>query len=297
MTSTSQKLTWDTALKLGRVSNLPTVWTNSMAGIALTGSAIADMRTLFVIIALSLFYIGGMFLNDACDAEIDAIERPERPIPSGQISQLSVFKWAYGMMGVSVLMLLLIGTILPNGTGIWPAICGVVLAALIVLYNRHHKGNPISPLIMGFCRVLVYLTAGVCFVAALGAPLLTGAALLAAYLIGLTYVAKQENLGSVENMWPLLFLAAPILYGIFLATTTLVVLPFLIVFIAWVLVALYFIKRRSPGDIPRAVVSLIAGISLLDAIMIASTGNLFWAMLAVGGFGLTLLLQRVVSGT
>ena len=291
------RMTFDLALKLGRVSNLPTVWTNCIAGIVLAGGIVADVRTLLVILALSLFYVGGMFMNDAYDAEIDAIERPERPIPSGQISQTTVFNCAYGMMGGSVFLLLLIGFLPSNGTGSWPALCGLVLAGLIVLYNRHHKGNPISPLIIGLCRVLVYITAGICFVAALGTPLLVGAALLVSYLIGLTYVAKQENFGSVENMWPLLFLAAPILYGLYLAVDSAIIWPFWLVFIFWIFVALYFIKRRGPGDIPRAVVSLIAGICLLDAIMIASTGNIVWAIVAVVAFGLTLLLQKYVAGT
>ena len=32
-----------------------------------------------------MFYIGGMYLNDAFDRDIDARERPERPIPSGHV--------------------------------------------------------------------------------------------------------------------------------------------------------------------------------------------------------------------
>lgn len=285
------------AMRLGRVSNLPTVWSNCIAGIALAGSLIGDFRTLFVVVALSLFYIGGMFLNDAYDAKIDAAERPERPIPSGQISQAAVFKWGFAMMGASVALLLLIGVLPADGTGIWPAVSGLVLAGLIVLYNRHHKNNPISPLIMGLCRVLVYLTAGICFVAALPAPLLIGALLLVCYLIGLTYVAKQENFGSVEKLWPLAFLAAPLLYGLYLSIQNISVLPFWLLLVLWVGFALTFIRRRAPGDIPRAVISLIAGISLLDAVMVASTGNVAWAIVAVCFFALTLFFQKFIAGT
>jgi 4-hydroxybenzoate polyprenyltransferase len=75
-----------TYLKIGRVSNLPTVWTNVLAGAFLSGHA-ADVTTLlWVMLAITLFYTGGMYLNDAFDADIDARERPNRPIPSGQIS-------------------------------------------------------------------------------------------------------------------------------------------------------------------------------------------------------------------
>jgi 4-hydroxybenzoate polyprenyltransferase len=72
---------------------------------------------------------------------------------------------------------------------------------------------------------------------------------------------------------------------------------FWVAFIGWVLVALFYLRRRNPGDIPRAVVSLIAGISLLDAVLIAGAGATGYAMLAVIGFLLTLTLQRFIAGT
>jgi 4-hydroxybenzoate polyprenyltransferase len=67
--------------------------------------------------------------------------------------------------------------------------------------------------------------------------------------------------------------------------------------VAWILFALRYLKRRAPGDIPRAVVSLIAGISLLDAVLIAGAGAPTYAALATLGFLLTLALQRLVPGT
>lgn len=290
-------MNWEIALKLGRVSNLPTVWTNAIAGVVLAGGLVNDLRFVLVLVALSLSYIGGMFLNDAYDATIDATERPERPIPSGQVSQQTVFRWAYTLLAISIVILFGVGTMFQNGTGIWPAISGVCLAGFIVLYNRNHKNNPLSPFVMGMCRVLVYVTAAVSFVVPVGMPVLIGAALLLAYLIGLTYTAKQENLGKVENLWPLLFLFAPIIYGLVLVNNQLSLLPFLLLFACWVLVAMYFLKRRNPGDIPRAVVSLIAGMCLLDALLIASTGALELAIVAIFGFTLTLFFQKFISGT
>ena len=72
---------------------------------------------------------------------------------------------------------------------------------------------------------------------------------------------------------------------------------FWLLFCAWMLVALWFLRRRQRGDIPRAVVSLIAGISLLDALLIAGTGSTGLALLALLGFGATLLFQRYITGT
>ncbi len=76
---------WRTALKLDAVSNLPTVWSNVIAGCALAGGAPLYV-VVTVAVATSAMYIAGMFLNDAFDRNIDARERPERPIPAGEVS-------------------------------------------------------------------------------------------------------------------------------------------------------------------------------------------------------------------
>jgi 4-hydroxybenzoate polyprenyltransferase len=288
---------WAVVLRLGRVSNLPTVWTNTLAGIVLAGGNVGDRRTLPLLVALSLFYVAGMYLNDAYDAEIDARERPERPIPSGQVSAETVFTVGFGMMALGLALLVWIGYGAAGGTGLGPVLSGLGLGAAIVMYDRRHKDNPLSPVLMGICRVLVYVTAGLAFVPELPAPLRTGALLLLCYLIGLTYVAKQETLGEVRNLWPLLFLGAPAVYALVLAFEGGAAALLSLAFILWVGVALWFLWRRQPGDVPRAVVSLIAGISLLDAVLIVGAGASSFAWLAILAFLLTLALQRVVPGT
>ena len=285
------------ALRLGRVSNLPTVWTNTLAGIVLAGGAAHDRRTLPLLVALSLFYTAGMYLNDAYDAEIDARERPERPIPSGQVDAATVFAAGFGMMALGLALLAWTGYGAADGTGLGPLFGGLGLGAAIVLYNRRHKDNPLSPVLMGLCRVLVYVTAGLAVARELPAPLWVGALLLLCYLIGLTYVAKQETLGEVRNLWPLLFLGAPVVYALAQALESPGAAVLSVAFTLWVGVALWFLRRRQPGDVPRAVVSLIAGIALLDAVLIAGAGAVDLAWLAVLAFLLTLGLQRAVPGT
>jgi len=282
-------VSWETALRLGRVSNLPTVWTNTLAGIVLAGGAVGGALTAALLVAMSLFYVGGMYLNDAFDARIDAQERSERPIPAGAVSAGTVYGAGFAMLAL--------GAGLMFWTGIWPGLGGLVLGGAIVLYDVYHKNNPLSPVLMGLCRMLVYLAVGLAFAVPPPALLWLGAGLLLCYLIGLTYVAKQETLGEVKNLWPLLFLAAPMLYALLLAAGSLASGVMFVLFAVWVGVALWFLKRRGPGDVPRAVVSLIAGIALLDAVLIAAAGAPAAAWLAVAGFVLTLALQRVVPGT
>jgi UbiA prenyltransferase family len=290
-------MSWRVALRLGRVSNLPTVWTNTLTGMVLAGGALAGPATLPLLIALSLFYVGGMYLNDAFDAKVDAIERPERPIPSGAIGARTVFAAGFAMLAAGSLLLFWTGFGLPGGTGPWSGLCGVALGGAIVLYDWHHKDNPLSPALMGLCRVLVYLAAGLAFTVPPPAVLWLAALLLLCYLIGLTYVAKQENLGEVKNLWPLLFLVAPVVFALVHAPASPTGGVMFVLFALWVGVALWFLRRRRPGDVPRAVVSLIAGIALLDAVLIAAAGSPGVASLAVAGFALTLALQRLVPGT
>ena len=290
-------MSWAVALRLGRVSNLPTVWTNTLAGIVLAGGSAADARTVPLLVALSLFYVAGMYLNDAYDAEIDARERPDRAIPSGQVRAETVFAAGFGMIALGLALLFWVGYGAGAGTGLGPVMGGLGLGAAIVLYNRRHKENPLSPVLMGLCRVLVYVTAGLAVAYELPPALLIGALLLLCYLIGLTYVAKQETLDEVRNLWPLLFLGAPLVYALANALASPGAAVLSLAFILWVGVALWLLRRRQPGDVPRAVISLIAGISLLDAVLIAGVGNFADAWLAVLGFALTLVLQRFVPGT
>jgi 4-hydroxybenzoate polyprenyltransferase len=285
------------ALKLGRVSNLPTVWSNVLTGTALAGSATADCRLLLLVVSLSLFYVGGMFLNDAFDHVFDAKARPERPIPSGQVSAIQVHAVGFGMMGVALVLLAWVGYRYEPPTQWRPVAGGLALAAAIVFYNWHHKNNPLSPLIMGVCRMLVYLTAAWAVSVIMPQRVIVAALVLLCYLIGLTYAAKKEHLGRLENIWPLAFLAVPVIYGIYLALAQpAVVLPLLLL-TAWASYALWLLRRRKPGDVPRAVVSLIAGISLLDAMLLAGAGHILFAWLAAVAFFITLALQRWISGT
>jgi hypothetical protein len=288
---------WSVALRLGRVSNLPTVWTNALAGVVLAGGAAGDARVPWILLALSLCYVAGMYLNDAFDREFDARHRPERPIPSGEVSARTVFTAGFGMLagGVALLAWLGFGTV--QGTGWPPLAAGVALAAAILWYDLHHKNNPSSPLLMGLCRALVYVVAACVVLAHPPVAVFVGALLLLSYLIGLTYVARQEHLGRVANLWPLLFLALPIAWGARAALQGGFVAMLWLLLAAWLLFALSFLWRRRAGDVPRAVGHLLAGICLWDALVIAAAGQPALAGVALGLFALTLMLQRVVAPT
>jgi 4-hydroxybenzoate polyprenyltransferase len=292
-------MTWADILKLGRVSNLPTVWTNGLTGLVLGGGALLDSRTLPLLIALSLFYVAGMYLNDAFDVEIDRKERPERPIPSGAIDLRSVFAASIAMFMVGLCLLAWIGFVAKGGTGGWPSLAGLVLVTSIVVYDWHHKQNPFSPYLMGVCRMMVYVTAGLCFLVPPSPWLLLAAVLLFSYLIGLTYIAKQENRAEIDSLRPGLLFAPPLLYAAYMTVTqaSVTMIIALLGLIAVIAIAMWMLSRRLPGDIGLAVSALIAGICLMDAVFLASAGETVLAWWAIAGFVLTLLLQRAIPGT
>src|SRR5713101_5981278 len=135
-------MSWSVYLRLGRVSNLPTVWTNVLAGVALAGVSVAPGPLALLALSLSLFYIGGMYLNDAFDRQIDARERPERPIPAGLVRATTVFAAGYGLLGAGLAALAAEAAWVGQGR-YWPAILsGLALGGLIIFYDAHHKANP-----------------------------------------------------------------------------------------------------------------------------------------------------------
>jgi hypothetical protein len=289
-------VTFDVWLKLGRVSNLPTVWSNVFAALALSGALAVRSHVLSLAGIFSVFYVGGMYLNDAFDRHIDARERPNRPIPSGKVSATSVFTVGFGALLLGTVLTALVAE--STGASIARATSSsVVLSGFIVFYDVYHKKNPLSPLVMGACRVMIYIAVAYSVSEHLSPPVLLGAACLWCYLIGLTYAAKQEAFNRLERVWPLAFLALPALYGVYLGVGQPLVWPFLLLFAGWTTYCLRYLRAGPQRAVPQAVVRLIAGIALLDALLIASTGGLIGAALAAAMCPLTRVFQRVIPGT
>jgi 4-hydroxybenzoate polyprenyltransferase len=277
-----------TVLKLGRVSNLPTVWSNVIAATALAGGA--PLRTIVVLAAaMSLMYVGGMFLNDAFDAATDARERPERPIPSGAISAASVFASGFGLLAAGIALLAAID--------LRTAAVGIALASAIVFYDAYHKQNPLSPFVMGACRALVYVAAAVAATATASPFVIVAALSILGYVAGLTYAARAEAFDRLENVWPLPLLAAPLVLAVTNLDLSGAALLALAAYLAGLFWIALFLARRGPGDVRRAVGLLIAGIAVNDAVLAATTGAHYATYACLACFALTLLLQRHVPAS
>ncbi len=279
-----------TLLILGRVSNLPTVWTNCLAGWWLSGGG-NYWKLPLLLCGISALYTGGMFLNDAFDAGFDQQRRAGRPIPSGRIPLGQVWRWGWGLLVFGVFCLLFFGTIV--------SVLAVVLAVCIVIYNATHKAILASPWLMGLCRFWVYVIAGSTGVWGLnGWPIWCGAA-LAMYVVGLSYVARRESFKGPVPYWPLILLAMPIALAWLMdkgdARKPALILS--VILALWMARCVRTVFFRGEVNVGRIVSGLLAGIVFVDWLAVAPQCPQWLGAVFLVLFGTTLLLQRFVPAT
>lgn len=269
-----------TALELGRVANLPTVFTNVLAAVVLAGNHPHPVTIMLAFVAMALMYLAGMFLNDAFDRDLDRIDQPTRPIPSGAANAGSVFDAGFAMLGLGILLVVVVA--LATGAGWKPIVSVVALGSLIVFYNADHKDNPFAPLVMGLCRAGIYTTAALLVRPDICIEVLVGCIVLIAYLVGQAYVAR----GEMASLWPLGLLGVPFVIAWPQDSAALVIYA---CFGLWVLRTLFVTRGRA-----TKAASLVAGISLLDALLVSNLGRPDLAVVALVAFTLTTLLQRML---
>ena len=133
-------------LELLRPPNVVTAIADVLAGYAVAGRARPQALPWLVGGSVCL-YAGGVVLNDFFDRGVDAIERPERPIPSGRVS--TVRAAAIGAV------LLLAGVIAATMASPVSAGVAVAIASFVLLYDVRAKRHAIAgPVCMGVCRGL-----------------------------------------------------------------------------------------------------------------------------------------------
>ena len=270
-----------TLLILGRVSNLPTVWSNCLAGwwlgnvrydafirgIPDVASPIPNGAHIWklplLLLGASLLYTGGMFLNDAFDEEFDRLRRPERPIPSGKISAAEVWLYGFAQLAAGILLLFFCGKL--------AGCAAVVLAFFIVIYDFTHKFFVESPWLMGACRFWVYVIAGATGIEGLNGFVIFGAAALAFYVVGLSYVARRESFRGPVPYWPLPLLAAPIILALMInaAPYKLPAIGMSILLGLWIIRHVRFIFLGGGTNAGWIVSNLLAGIVLVDWLAVA----------------------------
>lgn len=135
-------------------------------------------------------YWAGMALNDYADATVDAVERPQRPIPSGRVARRTALATACGLTAAGLGLAALTGGRRALGVA-------VPLTGLVWAYDLGLKSTPAGPAAMAGARALNVLAGAEPGrrAAALPAALLTGA-----HIYTVTALSRHEVSGAPRSV-------------------------------------------------------------------------------------------------
>jgi len=191
-------LTWLQLLRLPTVfTAMADILCGFLVGTATVGTGEPNWLVLPCLLLSSAgLYLGGMVLNDVFDARLDAVERPERPIPSGRVSIRSAATVG-GLLMVIGLVAAIGGWLIAGRVGHSLLVAGLIAIAVLV-YNAVLKASWVGPFSMASCRFLNLALGAATAVSASGAvmswqhPVLGAAMGLAVYIVGVTWFARNE---------------------------------------------------------------------------------------------------------
>ena len=263
-----------TLLKLVRAPAGFTAVSNILAAaiIATSGQLTADVILLCV--ASVCFYFAGMALNDCFDYKIDLAERANRPIPQGLISISQAL-----IVGFTLLSCALLFAYIHSITAFY---LGLTLSCCILLYNGVIKDGLAGSIFMASCRYFNWLLGA--SIAALTINSYYFALPILFYIIGLTYLSKQEVQATNKNA--VFFTATTLLLtavAMIWLTTQALALTVNQSIIAYSLISIWFalnafklarvFKAFTPDNIQNMITWLIIGVIPLDALIVVISGH------------------------
>ena len=284
-------------LRLMRPANLPTAAADILAGVAIAHSlanlsvdALEGYRLVCLIGSTVALYAGGVVLNDVFDAKLDAVERPERPIPSGLIPLRNA-----AVLGI---LLLVAGVLFAGLVNTLSGMLAFGLALSILLYDAIAKNHGVlGPFTMGICRGLNLLL-GMSVLGELKFPLL--AIIPVVYIYAITLISRGEVHGNNKShiIW------AGVLYAVVLLAA-LGSLPFLGYGLPFALLLAFLIyyplvqayRNNTPKNIKKAVISGVLSIVVLDAVLASGFYTWWYGVLLLLLLPLSLLLSRLFAVT
>ncbi len=128
---------------------LPAVFTapaDVLCGAVLVAGGTPSWSIAGAVVSSACIYCAGMAANDVFDAEVDARERPKRPLPSGRVSRRQAWTLILALQVIAVLVAL--------SLGMNAAFAAAATIAATYTYNASLKSTWAGPLAMGACRYL-----------------------------------------------------------------------------------------------------------------------------------------------
>lgn len=278
-------------LELLRPANVVTALSDVLAGFAVAG--LLNWPALpWLLVSTAGLYGGGVVLNDVFDRDIDRLERPERPIPSGRVT----LRGAATSGGVLLVAGVGAGWMATAAAG-WIA---TTIAALVLLYDAWGKRHVlVGPINMALCRALNLLLGVAAVPAALAAwwPL-AGIPLL--YIWAVTTLSRGEVHGGTRRASTSALISLSLALLI-LATVTVraeasrVAALLLAGLLSWRVLPPFWAAWREPASatIRAAVRHGVLSLVLLDASLGAAFGGAAWGAVILGtGLGAAWLARR-----
>ena len=270
-------------VELVRPANVATALADVLAGYAVAGQGDPRLNPsllAWLLLSTACLYAGGVVLNDVFDRDLDRIERPERPIPSGRVSTTAAAGLGSGLLAAGILAA-------ARATPVAGIVAGAT-AACVLLYDAWGKRQGLlGPVNMGLCRALNLLL-GI----AAAPEMLTGAWPLAllplVYVAAVTAVSRGEVHGGRRGVTAyalislslvLVALAAVALGrgGVSAAGATGVTFTLVL---AWRVLPAFWgaYQDPTPGPIRHAIRTGVLSLVLLDAVIGASYGGVLYSL-------------------
>jgi 4-hydroxybenzoate polyprenyltransferase len=265
-------------VELLRPANVATALADVLAGYAVT--ALGNHAALpWLLLSTACLYAGGVVLNDYFDRDIDRVERPERPIPSGRIAPSSA-----GLLG---------GVLLASGVGAaslataTAAAIAMAIAGCVLLYDAWGKRQTlIGPVNMAACRGFNLLLGVAAVPAALESawPL---ALLPLVYITAVTALSRGEVHGGSRGVGAFALLSLSI---VVIAAAALAVSrgsgPAAAAGLAWAALLAWRVlpaywqayRNPGPGPIRQAIKTGVLSLVFLDAVIGATFAGAIYSL-------------------
>ena len=287
-------------LQLTRPANLVTAVADVLAGVAIAGIASEGVPVNYESVALLMLatvglYGGGVVFNDVFDADLDAVERPERPIPSGRVTRVGAAWLGSILLGIGIFSAF--------SHSVLSGSLAVSIAGLALVYDRFGKHHPIiGPVNMGTCRGVNLL---------LGVSIIEIAVLDWWWLgfIPVVYIAAVTMIsrGEVHGGNPKTLYGAGVMYALVSgaqlwlaarAGTLFLTLPFVALHGYLIFKPLFSAIQNPIGpNIGKAVKSGVLALIVMDAAWVGVAGNWPLALIVLLLLPLSMGLARLFAVT
>ena len=179
-------------LQLVRLPAVFTAMADIFLGFLLTHNKLEPAAVFgLLLVASSCLYLSGMVFNDVFDRRIDAVERPERPIPSGRVSLPSAIGLGVVLMLAGIAAAAAVEIVRDSAQTSSLVIAGG-LVLCILAYDGFLKRTPLGPVAMGGCRFLNVMLGASATYFVWARPQTYVAIGLGVFIAGVTWFARHE---------------------------------------------------------------------------------------------------------